>query len=86
MIVTFSGRHAINHEILGINFEAIVDGVSVVCKISQHALEDINPSGRLKSVEQNFLDNRSYFEQIAMTKILQGIENVFITVHDITSS
>lgn len=69
MKITFSGKYAINPQTLGINFEATVDGQSVVCSVSIEALQDIGPGNATGTAEQQFLANRSSFEAIAEKKI-----------------
>lgn len=72
MDITFSSKYAINPVTFGINFEATVDGHSVVCIISTEALQDIDPSNAQDSAKQQFLANRSRFEAIAEKKIRAG--------------
>ena len=72
MQVSFSGKHAINHETFGINFEAIVDGASIACMVSTEALQDIDPRYALGNAEDQFVANRSSFERIAERKIRAG--------------
>jgi Protein of unknown function (DUF1488) len=69
MNITFSGKYAINPQTFGINFEATVNGQSIVCSVLTEALQDIEPSNALNSPEQQFLANQSSFEAIAEQKI-----------------
>ena len=72
MQVSFSGKYAVNSETFGINFEAIVDGSSVVCMVSTEALQDIDPSNALSTAQDQFTSNRLAFERIAEKKIRDG--------------
>lgn len=72
MQISFSGKYAVNSETFGINFEAVVDGSSVVCMVSTEALQDIDPSSALCAVRDQFISNRSAFERIAEKKIRDG--------------
>lgn len=69
MQILFSDQYAINPQAFGINFEAIVDGSSVICMISTEALQDIDPSNAQRNAQDQFTSNRSAFEQIAEKKI-----------------
>lgn len=69
MQISFSGQYAINPQTFGINFEAIVDGSSVICMISTEALQDIDPSNAQGNAQDQFTSNRSAFERIAEKKI-----------------
>ncbi|WP_312368040.1 DUF1488 family protein [Stenotrophomonas sp.] len=72
MQISFSGKYALDPATFGINFEAIVDGSIVVCKVSTEALQDINPSDALGTAQDQFTSNRSAFERIAKEKIRNG--------------
>ena len=84
MNITFSGKYTVNHQTFGINFEAIVDGLQVVCLVSTDALQDIDPSSAHNTVVQQFLANQSSFEAIAKMKIRAGSTRpVVITSSDV---
>jgi len=83
MKIEFPNRQAVNSRTGGINFPAIVDDNQVTCKISQEALQDIDPENRTNSVEQQFNENRSILEDIARKKIENGDLDIFITSSDI---
>lgn len=85
MKITFSGKYAINPQTFGINFEAIVDGESVVCSVSTEALQDIDPSNASGTAEQQFLANRSSFEAIAEKKIRAQAKSP-VAINQITGS
>jgi hypothetical protein len=70
--ISFSGRYAQNAETFGINFQALVDGKTYVCIVSQEALQDVDAAQALGSAEDQFLANRSRFEAIAERKIRAG--------------
>lgn len=85
MNIEFTGAYAIN-ENFEINFQAKVDGVNVLCVVDTDVLQDINPSGRMDSAEQQYQDNQSQLETIARRKIINGeISNgkVFINKDDV---
>jgi len=84
MNITFPGNHAINSQTFGINFEAKVNGRTVICSISTEALQDIDPSLAQGQPVQQFLANQSSFEAIAEQKIRAGAESpIVITSSDI---
>lgn len=84
MNISFSGKHAVNPQSFGINFEATVNGKSVVCSVSTEALQDIDPSNAQNTTEQQFLAHQSSFEAIAKEKILAGAaSSVVITSADV---
>ena len=84
MNITFSGKYAINPQTFGINFEATVNGKSVVCSASTEALQDIDPSHIQSQPEEQFLANQSSFEAIAEQKILTGATSpIVITSSDV---
>ena len=72
MKIEFSGNYAINHETFGINFEAVVNGKSVVCSVSKEALQDIDSSSALSESQQQLLAHQSRFQAIAEQKIRAG--------------
>lgn len=72
MNVIFSGKYAVNPHTFGINFEAIVDGQTVICSASIEALQDIDPSNVSAAPVQQFLANQSQFQAIAEAKIRSG--------------
>ena len=84
MKIEFPNREAINSETGGMNFPAIVDGSEIICKVTQEALQDIVPENRTDSVEKQFSENRSTFEDIARSKIEDGNSDIFITSSDIS--
>lgn len=71
MVIRFTKLYA-NNGNFGINFQAEVDGQSVTCVVSQEALQDIDPSRRMDTVEQQYKDNQSQLELIARRKIENG--------------
>ena len=72
MEIEFTGKYAINQN-FGINFQANVNGQNFTCVISTEALQDINQSSSISDdVEQQFLENRYSFEEIARRKIQAG--------------
>ncbi|TNJ36294.1 DUF1488 domain-containing protein [Chlorobaculum thiosulfatiphilum] len=84
MNITFSGKFAVNSQAFGINFEAVVNGNSVICSVSTDALQDIDPSNPYDTVEQQFRANQSSFEAIAEQKIRSGaLSPVVITSCDV---
>lgn len=84
MNITFSGKYAINSQTFGINFEAVVNGKTVICSASTEALQDIDPSQAQNQPEEQFLANRSSFEAIAEQKIRAGaMSPIVITNSDI---
>lgn len=85
MNIDFTGVYATN-ENFGISFQAKANGENVPCVISIEALDDIDPANRSDDASENFLNNRSQFESIARSKILNGeIENgkVYINQSDV---
>jgi hypothetical protein len=78
MNITFSGNYTINPQTFGINFEATVNGQSVVCSVSTEALQDIDPSNAHKTAQQQFLANQSNFQAIAEQKIRAGSPKPFL--------
>ena len=84
MKITFSDKCAPNPQTNGINFEAIVNGQSVVCFVSTEALQDIDPNTAQYTALQQFLANRSTFETIAEQKIRSSnLRPVDITASDV---
>jgi hypothetical protein len=84
MNITFSGNYTINPQTFGINFEATVNGQSVVCSVSTEALQDIDPSNAHNTAQQQFLANQSNFQAIAEQKIRAGATSpVAITSSDV---
>lgn len=84
MNITFSGNYAINPQTFGINFEATVNGQSVVCSVSTEALQDIDPNNAHNTAQQQFLANQSNFQAIAEQKIRAGTTSpVAITSSDV---
>ena len=83
MEIEFTDTYTINSETGGMNFQAIVDGQNVVCKVSQEALQDINPKNRNDDIRTQFLSNQSRLEKIAESKLLHGNSNIFITSEDV---
>jgi len=75
MNIVFSGKYATNPQTFGINFDATVDGQSVICTVSTEALQDIDPSNAQNTAVQQFLTNQSSFEAIAEKKIRAGAAN-----------
>lgn len=71
MDIQFTGTYTPNEE-GGISFHAKVDGEIVECRISDEALDDINPAGRFDGNELQFEKHRSQFENIAREKIMKG--------------
>ncbi|MNZ10450.1 hypothetical protein D3C78_272950 [compost metagenome] len=87
MTIIFSGAYGINVN-FGITFQAIVDGKSVSCHITQEALQDINPENRFNSATQQFESHKFKFQDVARRKIMNGEINnnqVYITTSDILS-
>lgn len=72
MQIRFSENCAVNHLTFGVNFEAIVDGSSVICTVSTEALQDIDPNNTSGSAKDKFTAHRSSFERIAERKIRAG--------------
>ena len=70
MKIEFTGRYTVNTETFGINFIVMVEKETIVCEISQEALQDINPKNRLDDIKNQFLSNQSRFQEIAKEKIL----------------
>jgi len=86
MNIEFTRNHTKN-ENGGINFQAKVEEESFVCTVTTEALQDINPSNRTDSAEQQYLDNQSQLESIARDKILKGevsSNKVFISASDVS--
>lgn len=84
MNITFSGKYAVNPQTYRVNFEATVDGNSVICSVSTEALQDIDPINAHDTVDQQFRANQSSFEAIAEQKIRSGaISPVVITSADV---
>jgi len=81
--IEFPNRQAVDDATGGINFPAMVDGNQVTCKVLSGALQDIVPENSTDSVEQQFNENRSTFEDIARRKIENGNKDIIITVSDI---
>ena len=84
MKIEFPNRKVINSDTGGMNFPAIVDGSEITCKITKAALEDIVPENRTDSIEKQFNENRSSFENIAKRKIEDGDSDILITSSDIS--
>lgn len=85
MNIKFTGKYAQNED-FGINFQAKVDELSIVCVVSTEALQDINPNGIMDEAMEQYKGNKYQLETIAHQKIKNGqVENgkVFITESDI---
>jgi hypothetical protein len=67
MQIAFTGRH--NLIIEGMNFQALVDGVSIGCVVTSEALHVHFPAS---SLEQCFLQGQSRIEEVAQAKIIDG--------------
>jgi hypothetical protein len=86
MEISFTGKYSSNPDNFGINFEAIVDDISVICNVFKDALEDIDPEGRCNSSEQQFEKHRSSFQRIAEKKIRSGNSTpIYIRSNDLNS-
>lgn len=72
MNIEFPDRHAIDSEGFGMSFPALVDGVQITCMVKTEALQDINPSNRMDSSENQFSANKFTFQEIAEGKIRKG--------------
>ena len=84
MNIISSGNYAINPQTFGVNFEATVNGQSVVFSASTEALQDIDPSNAHNTAQQQFLANQSSFQAIAEQKIRAGATSpVAITSCDV---
>ena len=86
MNIEFSGNWAVNHVTFGINFDATVDGVKVVCIVETEALQDIDPSNTMNEPTEQFKANQYLFEEIAEALILEGkVKNgqLFISSSDV---
>ena len=77
--INFTGKYAKN-ENFGINFEVEVTQ-KIICRISQEALQDIDPENRYSSEKKLFESNRAKFEIIAEKKI-QNIDNTILIISD----
>ena len=84
MKIEFPNREAINSVPVGMNFPAIVNGSQITCIVTEEALQDIVTENRTDSVEKQFNDNRSTFENIARDKIENGDLDIIITNSDIS--
>lgn len=85
MNIYFTKFYAQNDN-FGISFQATVNDKNVSCVISTEALDDIYPSNRFDDISEKFLTNRSQFESIARSKILNGEivdGKVFINQNDV---
>jgi hypothetical protein len=81
----FDSSYTINGA-FGISFEADLDGSTVVCSVSSEALQDIDPSKAQCSLEEQFMANRTAFEDIAKRKILAGEQRpIRITSADVSA-
>lgn len=84
MRITFSNKLVTNPNTFGIDFEAIVDGHTVVCTISAEALQDIDPNNTQTTIEQKFRSNQFAIEAIAERKIFTGYKSpIIITTADL---
>ena len=79
--ITFTGRYAKN-ENFGINVEVLVTQ-KIICKISQDALQDIEPENRTASVEEQFSSHQAEFERIAEEKIRNLPDSIIIGSADV---
>jgi hypothetical protein len=83
MSVHFSGKSVKNSE-GEISFEATFQSNSFICKVTSEALQDIDPSNRFATPEDQFNLNRATFESIAGKKIRVGATSpVLITTADL---
>ena len=83
MEIKFTDTYTVNSETGGIDFQAIVDGQNIVCKVSQEALQDIYPENRNDDIRTQFVSNQSKLEKIAEIKLLDRNNNIFITSEDL---
>ena len=79
--IIFTGKHAKN-ENFGINVEVFVTQ-KIICKISQDALQDIEPENRTASVEEQFSSHQAEFERIAEEKIRNLPDSIIIGSADV---
>ena len=79
--IIFTGKHAKN-ENFGINVEVLVTQ-KIICKISQDALQDIEPENRAASVEEQFSLHQAEFERIAEEKIRNLPDSIIIGSADV---
>ena len=79
--IIFTGKHAKN-ENFGINVEVFVTQ-KIICKISQDALQDIEPENRTASVEEQFTLHQAEFERIVEEKIRNLPDSIIIGSADV---
>ena len=79
--IIFTGKHAKN-ENFGINVEVLVTQ-KIICKISQDALQDIEPENRTASFEEQFSSHQAEFERIAEEKIRNLPDSIIIGSADV---
>ena len=71
MEILFTGLYG-SYGVLGVSFQAKVDGNNVTCIILMEALDDIDPQNRFEKPLAKYENNRVKFENIARQKIQQG--------------
>lgn len=71
MEILFTGLYG-SYGVLGVSFQAKVNGNNVACIISIEALDDIDPQNGLETPVDKYLSSRTRFEDIARQKIQQG--------------
>ena len=87
MKIEFPKKETMNSDSGGVNFPAIVDGSQIICLISREALQDIAPENSTDTVNKQFRENRTAFENIARSKIEDGdIDTEFGTALYITTA
>ena len=68
MKIEFTGKYTISSESTTIYFYIIIDNQDITYKVSQEALQDMNPKNHNASLEEIFLSNQSKLEEIIEKK------------------
>ncbi len=81
MKIKFTGQYSINSNTGGIDFQIIVYGQNVVCKVSKEALQDMHSRYRVNNdIKKIFLSNQLRLEKMAKEKILNNDIYIFSTM------
>ena len=57
----------------GYNFQVNFCGKKIACAISKEALQDVDPSNRMATSEQQFISNQAHFVRLAEIAILAAL-------------
>lgn len=83
-MITFKEHTTISGEFGGLIFWAIYQDKTIPIKVSMEAIQDIDPRDN-SELQKKFEANRSTFESIAESKIMDGNSKPLITTKDLNA-